>query len=310
MQHVLIVPCSRRKRGHDAKALRASDLPYGRMDVVAEEWARRVRDAPLEILASEYYAGRGPVEAKAAAAESGAVLVFVSAGLGLVRASAVIPRYSLTTVPGDPHAVGPHVDGDFSPVAWWEALREAALRKPNELKLVCSDAGGALVVALPGTYLRMVGTELASLPSALLSRMRIVGAPLDSVPSTLRALWMPYDDRLDGALSANPGTRGDFPQRAARHFFQYVLQQDPDGDASDHADSVKRHLRTLSRPIRLTRRTGSDTELVRVISALLPRTAGRSGQTLMLLRREAGWACEQGRFRRLFAVAATQWSLS
>jgi hypothetical protein len=307
MPHVILAPCSRRKRGTPAVGLFASDLPNGRMIVVAEEWTRRVRRAHPEILASEYYTGRGPFEAKAATAESGAVLVFVSAGLGLVKASAVIPRYSLTTVPGDPQAVGPHVDGDFSPMAWWEALREAGLRKRDELEVVCSEAGGALVVALPGTYLRMVGTELAALPSALLSRTRIVGAPLDAVPSPLRALWMPYDDRLDGALSTNPGTRGDFPQRAARHFFQYVLQENPAGDASDHHATVKRHLQTLSHPIRLSRRTGSDSELVRVISALLPRTAGRSSQTLALLRREAGWACEQRRFRRLFAVAAAGW---
>jgi hypothetical protein len=309
MQHVLLAPCSRRKRGPPA-APRASDLPNGPLQVVAEEWARRVRRAPLEVMVSEYYAGRGPSEAKAAAAESGVVLVFVSAGLGLVRASAVIPRYTLTTVPGDPQSVGRHVEGDFSTVAWWEALRDAGLRKPDDVRSICSEAGGVLVVALPGTYLRMVGTELAALPGELLARTRIVGAPFDAVPPPLRTLWMPYDERLDGALSANPGTRGDFAQRAARHFFHSVLKQDPSGNASNHAAAVKRYLETLSRPTKTSRRAGSDAELIEVISTLLARTAGRSSQTLMLLRREAGWACEQGRFRRLFAVAATQWSLS
>ena len=169
-----------------AIVLRASDLPTGPMIVVAEEWARRVRRAPLEVLASEYYAGRGPSEAKAAAAESGVVLAFVSAGLGLVRASAFIPRYTLTTVPGDPQAVGRRIEGDFSTAAWWEALRDAGLRKPDDLRAICSEAGGVLVVALPGTYLRMVGTELAALPTELLARTRIVGAPFDAVPPPLR----------------------------------------------------------------------------------------------------------------------------
>jgi hypothetical protein len=35
----------------------------------------------------------------------------------------------------------------------------------------------------------------------------------------------------------------------------------------------------------------------------LPKARGRSGETLRLLRRHAGRACEQGRFRRLFAAA-------
>jgi hypothetical protein len=310
MRHVLLAPCSRRKRGPAAIVLRASDLPNGPMIFVAEEWTRRVRRAPLEVVASEYYAGRGPSEAKAAATESGAVLVFVSAGLGLVRSSVPVPRYSLTTVPRDPQGVGWHIEGDFSPVAWWETLRKTGLRKPYELEEVFSRAGGILVAALPGTYLRMVGTELAALPTQLLARMRIVGAPFDAVPPSLRALWMPYDERLDGAMSTNPGTRGDFAPRAARHFFRSVLKYDPSGNASDHAAVVQRQLETLSRPAKTSRRAGSDAELVEVISTLLARTAGRSGHTLTLLRREAGWACEQGRFRRLFAVAATQWSSS
>lgn len=304
VQHVLLTPCSRRKRGPTHVLLRASDLPKGSISVVAEEWARRVRGARLETLATEYYAGRGPAEAKAAAAEAGATLVFVSAGLGLVMASEPVPRYSLTTATGDPDGVGQRVAGEFSAEAWWEALRKTGLQSTNDLIEICTEAGGILVAALPGTYLRMVGAELAALPIDLLSRTRIVGAPSDAVPPPLRRLWMPYDERFNGADSPCPGTRGDFAQRAARHFVRAILSQDPSADAATHAAAVRRSLEVLSHPIKPSRRTGSDEELIDVISSLLPRTGGRSGRTLALLRREAGWACEQTRFRRLFAAAA------
>lgn len=306
MQHVLLAPCSRRKRGTADGRLRASDLPRGPIDEVAAEWAQRLRSVRADASAGQYYAGRGPSEAKAAAAQAAASLVFVSAGLRFVRASELVPRYSLTTAPGDPDGVGQRVEGAFSPEAWWTTLRNAGVGHANELRDICSRAAGFLIVALPGTYLRMVGPELSALPPDLLARIRIVGAPRDAVPPSLSELWMPYDGQFDGAGALNPGTRGDFPQRAARHFFQSVLALKPNAEAAEHAAAVWRCFADLPRPARPSRRAGSDAELIAVISSLLPQTGGRSGQTLALLRREAGWACEQGRFRRLFAAAAAR----
>jgi len=152
----------------------------------------------------------------------------------------------------------------------------------------------------------MIEAELVALPAELLARTRIVGAPRAVVRPSLLRLWMPYDERLDGAGSPNPGTRGDFAQRAARHFFQSALRDNPHLDAAAHAEVVQRSLNALPHPPRPSRRAGSDRELIGVISALLHKTGGRSHQTLALLRREAGWACEQGRFRRLFAAAVAQ----
>jgi hypothetical protein len=265
-----------------------------------------VRAGRSETVAADYYVGRGPSEAKAAANEANARLVFVSAGLGLVDATIPVPHYSLTTVSGDPDGVGAKVEGNFSSGLWWAALRAAQGGSGLAVANLYPTARGLAVVALPGSYLRMIGAELSLLPAALLARTRIVGAPRDAVPAPLLASWMPYDVRFDGAGSPNSGTRSDFPQRAARHFFQVVFQSDPDADAAAHAASVQRCMEALPYPEKLSRRTGSDAELIGVISGLLPRTHGKSGRTLALLRREAGWACEQSRFRRLFAVATGQ----
>jgi hypothetical protein len=69
---------------------------------------------------------------------------------------------------------------------------------------------------------------------------------------------------------------------------------------------VERCLEPLVAPPTPRREAGTDAELIDAIRKLLPQSGGRSGKTLALLRRQAGRACEQGRFRRLFAVATAE----
>ncbi|WP_431266909.1 hypothetical protein [Dankookia sp. P2] len=171
-----------------------------------------------------------------------------------------------------------------------------------------SSRSGLAILALPSTYLELLTDELCAMPDDVLSRVRIVGPPRGSVPAELTHLWMPYDLRFDGEGSPDPGTRGDFAQRAARHFAEEVVRRVPYATPADHANMVERCLEPLSPSGHPRRLVGTDAELIAVIRELLPKSGGRSGETLRLLRRHAGRACEQGRFRRLFA-AATQGEL-
>lgn len=159
------------------------------------------------------------------------------------------------------------------------------------------------MAALPSTYLAFIAAELSELPAHVRSRLRLIGPPRAAVPQELSGFWMPYDARFDGDGGPLPGTGSDFAQRAARHFAEEIAFRVPDADASTHAGMVEESLRGLS-PASIPRRMpGSDEELIAVIRHLLPRSRGRSGETFRLLKGEAGRACEQGRFRRLFAIA-------
>lgn len=307
MRHLILAPCSRRKRGKPEARVAAADLPRGKIRDVATEWVRRVSLAAADVPAGDYYCGRGPAEARAAACESGADLVFVSAGLGYVPAAALVPHYSLTVAERDPDSIGRIVEGDAPPQLWWSTLQQAQAKKGlggASLLELAGDSGALIVAALPGAYVAMIGQDLAQLPPGVRARVRIVGAPRSTVPPTLADLWMPYDARFDGPASPNAGTRGDFAQRAARHFLAEVASRAPTAGAAEHAATVRGLLARLPEAERgARRRAGSDTELIGAIGELLPKAHGRSGVTLRLLRREAGWACEQGRFRRLFAAA-------
>jgi len=305
MQHLVFAPCTRRKRVPVEPALRASTLDAAPVDRVAGAWVARLRAARGLVPAERLYAGRGVVEARAAAGAVGAQLYFVSAGLGLVDAGQEVPAYSLTVGAGDADCVASAVRGVFSPGLWWRALHDALGLSGGRLTDAIGGREGLAILALPSTYLELVGGELAALPPHVLARVRLIGPPRGMVRSELASAWMPYDSRFDSAQGPNRGTRGDFAQRAARHFAEAVVGAAPRGDAATHAAMVDRHLQPLIPTAAARRATGSDAELIEVIRRLLPQSGGRSGETLRLLRCHAGRACEQGRFRRLFA-AATQ----
>jgi hypothetical protein len=235
-----------------------------------------------------------------------ASLIIVSAGLGLIDEQRWVPAYSLTLARTDPDSIARKVLDDFSPPRWWQALHRALGVSDGALLKALSGRGGLILVALPATYLELVAVELWELPPTVLSRVRLIGPPRRAVPARLSDFWMPYDARFDGEGGPLPGTRGDFAQRATRHFAQEVAITAPSASAGEHAEMVKRHLSSLTARPSQSRAQGSDAELIAVIRKLLSKSGGRSGETLRLLRREAGRACEQGRFRRLFAIATSR----
>jgi hypothetical protein len=275
----------------------------GPIDCVAADWARRVQAARAVVPATQLYAGRGFVEARVAASVLQAPLFLISAGLGLINSQQVVPSYSLTLARKDPDSVARKVSGDFSAAGWWRALHHALGVGDRPLMRALSGSAGLVVAALPSTYLGFITTELLEMPAHVLSRIRLIGPPRAAVPQELSGCWMPYDTRFDGNGGPLQGTRGDFAQRAARHFAEEIAFRMPDADAATHAEMVEKSLRGLSPPSIPSRLPGSDEELIAVIRQFLPISGGRSGETLRLLRREAGRACEQGRFRRLFAIA-------
>lgn len=303
MDHLVLAPCSRRKRLPPEPGLRASDLQSGALLDVAKEWADRIHHSNRRVSAAELYIGRGLVEARHASKELHADLLIVSAGLGLVPEHELVPAYSLTVAMGDPDSIALKVNSEITSGDWWRALRQALGRPRGFLTDLFAARTGIAVLALPGTYLELITDELLALPESSLARVRIVGPPRGTIRTELADFWMPYDARFDGLGGPNPGTRGDFAQRAARHFAEEILCRFPDATPTAHGHLVEQCLQSLKPADRPKRIAGSDAELIAVIRDLLPKSGGRSGETLRLLRRHAGRACEQGRFRRLFEAA-------
>ena len=97
MRPIVVTACTNRKREAPSGELAARSLPQGDMHSVCAEWVARLASASgPRFSLSDLYCGRAFREAEAASHAVGGELLVVSAGLGLVSATAAAPSYSLT----------------------------------------------------------------------------------------------------------------------------------------------------------------------------------------------------------------------
>lgn len=291
--------CSKRKRAEADSALYARDLDADDTCAVATDWGERLAKAPAHIPAGDLYAGRGFVEARRAATHLKADLAVVSAGLGLVEATTLVPSYSLTTVSRDADSILAKTES--SAAAWWGALQAAS---PFS-SLATTRESGLILAGLSAPYLAMVAEEWSRWPTERLSRLRLFSKERPSgAAEALAPSWMPYDDRLNDHRAGPDlaGTQGDFAQRALRHFATAL-----GGSASSDVDrdQVLSALDGLEAPVRPIRPRLTDEAVLQLINLHWETVGGRSGAMLRHLRDALGFGCEQGRFKDLFKQAAT-----
>jgi hypothetical protein len=283
-------------------------LPAGAPGAVARIWAGRVAAARTRIPAWQLYQGRAFREAKLAAQPIAAEVYIISAGLGLVRADDSIPAYSLTVASG-PDNILARIETSHPTLSsiWWRELT-AASQSPSFEGLLAGSSGFVLLAA-GRSYLSMISADLASLGASDRQRLRLfTAAPRDSIPHELQCMAMPYDGRLE-ALPGRAGTVSDFAQRALHHFVDVILPVSPQGSAAAHAAAVRAAFKGVQPPVRKHGKSVSDDEITRLIRANWNRANGKSAAMLRLLRDSLRIACEQNRFKRLFAAARAELTL-
>lgn len=300
---LVITSCTNRKSRSAPVALQAANLPQGPVERVAAAWAARVGSAGGRTEARRLYQGRSFREAEQAAGAAGARLAVLSAGMGLIMADARVPSYSLTVVPEAADNVLGRIATGATPALWWRQIRSAGLgQRLEEL------TGDDLVLLAAGrAYLEMIAGDVASLSVSARSRVRVFTAVSEGgLPQVYHGLVMPYDDRLDGLDTPRAGTMSDFAQRALHDFVTGILPQDPAGSAREHAAAVLDRLAPWRRRKRHRGTSLGDAEIGALIGRHWQAVGGRSSAMLRFLRGELGIACEQGRFRRLFAAVGAE----
>lgn len=296
---IVVTNCTGRKRGSAALvSLQAAKL-RGSAAAVAASWVKELRRQPSEDLAINFYGGRSFSEARRTAEFLDAPLGVVSAGLGLIWGADSIPRYDLTISEGDNSIVEHLLSQGESSADWWEALNVAWQRPQPFRRALVAHPGAVVLLALPSTYLAMVQAELAQLPAEQRERLRIFTseAGARALPRELLTQAMPYDERLEGSRQ-DKGTRTDFAQRAMRHFVTTL--QAHALPIEEARERVQVALSELSKPHVPVREKKTDDEIVATLKANWAEHRGESGRLLKFLRRDAGFACEQSRFRDLW----------
>lgn len=267
----------------------ADAIPPAKQYTFAIAWCRALKRAGVAVPAYELYQGRAFKTALKVARAMQAELAIISAGLGIVLADTLIPSYDLTVARG---AMGDRILGQFNAFDWWERIA----RGPFSANFGSVLKNRPFVLAcLTRSYAPFVVDALMQVP---VDKLRIFGAGLNSVlPASLVPCVMPYDDRLE---ALDPGARSDFAQRALLHYVSTIKPSIR--TAREDAKAVRAALSRVPAPPRWPKRkTVDDDEVRRLIRRLLPKVGYRKNAMLRHIRRVEGWACEQGRFWRLYA---------
>lgn len=291
---VLVTNCTARKRGTAEALTLSSDLFGTTLRATAANWKGVVKAKHQVWQASDLYVGRSITEARRAAEIVGAPLVFVSAGLGMVRSDDAIPLYDLTPSQAEGGLAKALAKFAASPAEWWGELSAYGLSR-----LIRERSEENFLIALPATYLRMLRDDLARCRQEDTSRMRLFTslAGAAELPALLQTTVMPYDERLE-TVDAFDGTRGDFPQRAMRHFVEVL---------HGHRFPLDEGRRLVERSLAARgwrevpeRKRLDDFQIKSLIADRWDDCNGQSSRLLRALRDEELVACEQGRFGNLW----------
>lgn len=297
---LIVTNCTARKRGAQAALTLGAELRGGSLVHTVSNWKAAAAGFQARIAAGSLYTGRAIVETRRAAQSAKAQLFFVSAGMGLISADDEIPSYDLTAS-GARGTLGDALRMHSSSAAeWWTALSANGLSR-----LISEYPDQEVLVALPATYLEMVELDLDLLEPCQAVGLRIFTSTAGEkkVPAALRGCVMPYDERLE-SVPGFAGTRGDFPQRALRHFVERLggLGKSLCESRAAVENALLSHsVRTLPERRRL-----DDNEVRAIIAKRWSSCDGRSAHLLRALRDEEAVACEQSRFAQLWREVRDQ----
>jgi hypothetical protein len=223
----------------------------------------------------------------------------VSAGLGLTAKDDWIPNYDLTVSQGVGSLAPTLAEHGFDASAWWKLLNEMKGSPLPLSRLINQATKTRFLLALPSSYVAMLGGDLEQIQSSARDRVFIftsrVGAT--EVAPRLQRCVMPYDERLEGH-KLYAGTRADFPQRAMRHFVEEI-----DGHrlkVQSARTAVEQALSRLSKPIVPDRVRKTDGEIIELLRIQWSAHEGSSSRLHRYLRDTALVACEQSRFGGLW----------
>ena len=305
----ILVTCTKRKTVVPPNRLRLRCVGRGKPLDVARKWSERLgRSSAKKLPATDLYAGDhwkiatelpGLTEQVSVSTD----LWVISAGYGLVPASAELSPYSVTFSDGDPDSVSNRLVGvgrEEAPREWWKALSGCpgpVAGQPQCIEDIAAKSPQTpiLLIASP-KYLSAVEEDLVRAIRCLSKPNRLIiisagGRGRGALADNTIACSAEHQKALGGALmSLNVRVaRWLIAEVAERPWtvetFQEALTHLP---KSDGANVLPKRL-----PV-------TDEEVCRYIDAVFQNETGLRHSTLLRRYRDAGFACEQKRFSRLF----------
>jgi hypothetical protein len=293
----MIVTCANRKSRPIPARFQLGQVPGSSPVQRARRWISRLTqtDGTPQVAAVDLYAGEHWSVARGFPAlhrpGEEIRLWASSAGYGLIPAEALLMPYHATLTPGQTDSV------PGAAAAWWSLLSEwhgPAPQYPRSIHaLVAADPAAVFMFVLSKSYLRACGADIAAACEYIndLDRLLIVSAGARPL-GDLAGFMVPADARLQACLG---GTRRALNARIGADLLSAGIR------GRDEAVGYLERLLAAQPPIpRYDRRKQSDREILDIIAGRLSQVPPPSANRLLREFRDAGLACEQHRFSRLY----------
>ena len=297
----VVVTCANRMSRPIPETLQLGQVPGRTPTECARGWIARLAEASgaPQVAAVELYAGEHWSVARRFPAMTmpgeKVRLWACSAGYGLIPAEAPIMPHHATLTPGQADSV----PGAFP--SWWSLLSEWPGPVPGHPRgigaLVAADPDAVFMFVLSKNYLRACGADMAAACECLTDPNRFFIVSAGGRPDgDLAAFTVPADARLQARFG---GTRRALNARIGAHLLEHRIR------SKDEASAHLARLLAAQPPIpRYNRKRQSDREILDAIGTRLAQAPATSASRLLRELRDAGLACEQRRFSRLYRETA------
>ena len=225
-------------------------------------------------------------------------LWIASAGYGLIKANTMIESYSATFAKGSSESVV-----DEGKTCWWDLL--SSRKRPhasNLTDLAAENPNDLLAVALSSSYLEALRNDLLGVANLLpREQLFLISASATKGPSDLSCFYLPADARLVNKFG------GNLISLNARIVLHLLEKEGKHKWNRNEIDKYFSKLLENQLPFKkLDRKKSTDGEITSFIIKQI-NEANRQERSItfsqtQLLRqfRDAGHACEQNRFRKIF----------
>ncbi len=309
----LVVSCTNRKRYPPRPGLAVRDLSSGDMAERLHTWRERLLSVPADrYRADQLYSGDHWAVARgipSLLSRSGLTirLWVCSAGYGLISCDSLLKSYQATFAPGSDDYVAVHAkDRTAAARTWWQGVCTVPLIEgeatPRTLaQLAAAHPRTPMLVALSVDYLDALADDLHEVLQRPFFQKHLSIVSCGAVGQ--RRAWAQNLLPCDGLMSAAVGgALTSINVRIARHLLASLNGSEPTVD----------RLATLARCIPRAgtaapeRQPRSDRQVLAFIRKALCRSPAPSRSRLLRECRDAGLACEQGRFAQLYRVAVAR----
>ena len=282
-----ITHCSSRKASPPSVVLSGPAMTQAEL---AKKWCSKSSKISETETAANLYTGRGYRKLVSRIPKNQRLLI-VSAGLGLVDCSTMIPSYDCTIANGSKTSLNKYVNGKVQLTNWWNSISTSKFSEGKIANLLPEP--DFILISLTSNYLSLVAEDLLNTNT---TKVIFIGPKTKLLDLGVNVIRAPYTDAFDGPDSPMPGIKADFAQRCHADFIGRLKKY---GDLTFALQSVVQDMKNWRKTQPVKNKSSNDEEILTLIKKYKNKFTA-IGKMNKFFRHELNIACEQKRFTKLY----------